>query len=211
MWAIALGSRINVGSQPFDRRTGLTSDGNRVHTEPTDRTHPNRVLYRVARFGGVSPEEEATGIMGPFNVETPNENTLMGARTMYPFNGSADWIVSNERHWIFEGTGMRKGDKVPGLVGWEHHGDPADLPGLEVIAEGTTINSGEDESQYAATVYPGTKGNWVFNAATIYWAMGLSDPPGHILPCSHYGRPHGMDERVQRITANFLRRCGVQV
>ena len=106
---------------------------------------------------------------------------------------------------------MRNGDKIPGLVGSEHHGDPADIPGLEVIAEGKTINAGEDASQYAATAYPGTKKNWVFNAATIYWAMGLSDPPGHILPCSHYGRPHGPDERVQKITANFLRRCGVDV
>ena len=102
-------------------------------------------------------------------------------------------------------------DMRQGLVGWEHHGDPADIPGLEVIAEGKTINAGGDESQYAATIYPGTKKNWVLNAATIYWAMGLSDPPGHILPCSHHGRPHGPDERVQRITANFLKQCGVEV
>lgn len=211
MWAIALEPRTNVGAQPFDHTTGLTSRGHRISAIPVDKAQPNRLLYRVARFGGVTPEEEATGIMGPFDLETPNENTLIGARTMYPFNGSADWIVNNERHWIFEGTGMRNGDKIPGLVGWEHHGDPADIPGLEVIAEGKTINSSGAESQYAATVYPGPKGNWVLNAATIYWAMGLSDPPGHMLPYSHYGRPHGQDERVQRITTNFLKRCGVEV
>lgn len=211
MWAIALRSRTNVGSESFDRRTGLTLEGHRIPTITVDTAQPHRVLYRVARFGGVSPEEEATGIMGPFNLKTPNENTLMGARTMYPFNGSADWIVSNEGHWIFEGTGMRNGDKIPGLVGWEHHGDPADIPGLEVIAEGKTINGGGHESQYAATLYPGTKKNWVLNVATIYWAMGLSDPPGHILPCSHHGRPHGPDERVQKITENFLKRCGIEV
>ena len=72
---------------------------------------------------------------------------------MYQFNGSADWIVSKPNHWIFEGTGMKKGDRVPGLVGWEHHGDPANIPGLEVIAEGTTINNSERTSKYAATVY----------------------------------------------------------
>jgi len=64
-------------------------------------------------------------------------------------------------------------------------------------------------STYAATVYPGPANNWVFNAATIFWSMGLSQPPGLIPPYSHLGRPHGPDERVQRITTNFLRRCRV--
>jgi hypothetical protein len=210
MWAIALESATSLPAMSVDRRTGLTPDGRRIPTVPSAAAAPHRILYRVARFGGVSAAEEAIGIMGPFNVNTPNENTLIGARTMYPFNGSADWIVSNADHWIFAGTGMRTGDKIPGLVGWEHHGDPADIPGLQVVAEGTTINSGGAESHYTATVYPGPKGNWVFNVATIFWAMGLSAPPGLIPPCSHYGRPHGPDERVQKITANFLKRCQVR-
>lgn len=210
MWAIALESRTSVNSIPINNRTGLTHNGQRAPVIPDPDGEPNRILYRVARFGGVSPEEEATGIMGPFDLETPNENSLIGARTMYPFNGSADWIVSKADHWIFEGTGMRNGDKIPGLVGWEHHGDPADIPGLEVVAEGTTINSGGEESNYTATIYPGPKGNWVFNAATIFWSMGLAQPPGLVPPHSHYGRPHGPDERVQKITANFLKHCKVR-
>lgn len=128
---------------------------------------------------------------------------------MSPANGSADWIARNTDHWLFEGTGMQDGDRIPGLVGWECHGDPADIPGLEVVAEGTTINSGGEKARYAATVYPGPEGNWVFNAATIFWSMGLSAPPGVILPHSHYGRPHGEDERVQRITANFFGKCSI--
>jgi hypothetical protein len=209
MWAIELEPAVKIDPDVIDARTGLTKNGKRVPMLPDSGGRPYRTLYRVARFGGVSPVEESTGIMGPFDIETPNENTLIGARTMYPFNGSADWIVSKPDHWIFEGTGMSKGDRIPGLVGWEHHGDPADIPGLEVVAEGKTINSGGAESYYTATVYPGPRGNWVFNAATIYWSTGLSDPPGFILPYSHYGRPHGPDERVQRITANFFHKCGV--
>lgn len=208
MWAIAMEAGAG-NSGGLDTHNGLTSTGQRYKV-PHDPTKPNRILYRVARFGGVSPEEAATGIMGPFDVETPNENTLMGARTMYPFNGSADWIVSKEDHWIFHGTGMRNGDRIPGLVGWEHHGDPAAIPGLEVVAAGTTINSGGAESTYAATVYPGPSGNWVFNAATIYWGIALSDPPGVMIPYSHFGRPHGVDERAQRITSNFLAKCGIE-
>jgi hypothetical protein len=46
----------------------------------------------------------------------------------------------------------------------------------------------------------------VFNAATILWAQGLAAPLGHMPPISHHGRPHGPDERVQRITRNVFDR-----
>ena len=210
MMAVELKPASTISADMIDPWTGLGHDGNRVKVEFDTGGSPNRIMYRTARFGGVTDAERETGIMGPFTVEAPNENTLIGARTMYPFNGSADWIVSRADHWIFEGTGLENGDRIRGLVGWEHHGDPADIPGLEVIAEGKTINSGGRESNYTATVYPGPEGNWVFNAATIYWPMGLSNPPGHIVPHSHHGSPQGEDERVQQITTNFFERIGVR-
>lgn len=211
MWVIDLQPGVKMDPGKLNKSSGLDlAGGDRLQARTDDKEHPNRTVFRIGRFGGVSKTEEALGIMGPFaRKDWPNENTLIGARTMYPFNGSADWIVSKPDHWIFEGTGMRKGDKIPGLVGWEHHGDPADIPGLEVVAEGETINSADAKSYYTATVYPGPKGNWVFNAATIYWSFGLAVPPGVITPNSHFGRPHGVDERVQRITANFLKKCGI--
>lgn len=213
MWVIDLQPAVGPDPAGVDRPSHLKSDtGQRSSAIINNNGPQNRTLYRIGRFGGISDTEKALGIMGPFEKkEWPNENTLIGARTMYPFNGSADWIVSNPDHWVFEGTGMKKGDSIRGLVGWEHHGDPADIPGLEVIAEGTTINSGGAKSHYTATVYPGPKGNWVFNAATIFWSMGLAQPPGLVPPHSHFGRPHGVDERVQKITANFLKRCGISV
>ena len=168
----------------------------------------NRVITRAGRYGGVSEAEK--NAMGPFPMEGPNEAMLIGARTTSPFNGSGDWIVSDAGHWIFKGTAMKNGDRIPGLVGWEFHGEPADLDGLKVIAEGTTVNGGGREAHWTATVYPGPNNNWVFNAATIFWAQGLSRPPGHIPPYSHFGRPHGPDERVQKITENFLAKCGVK-
>jgi hypothetical protein len=47
----------------------------------------------------------------------------------------------------------------------------------------------------------------VFNASSIFWSQGLSSPPGHMLPWSHWSRPHGPDPRVQQITHNLLRRA----
>jgi hypothetical protein len=198
MWVIDLQPTVNIDPDAVDSPSGLEiTRGQRMPIKPDPNGAANRTLYRIGRFGGVSETEEALGIMGPFKrKEGPNENTLIGARTMYPFNGSADWIVSKPDHWIFEGTGMLKGDKIPGLVGWEHHGDPANIPGLEVIAEGETINSGNQKSYYTATVYPGTKGNWVFNAATIFGQWGLHNPQGLYL------RTHTLDVRME-----WMREC----
>jgi hypothetical protein len=162
----------------------------------------NRILTRAGRYGGVRPKEKP--FMADLPVTAPNEATLIGAQTVTPFNGSGDWVCTRPEHWIFAGTGMKKGDRIPGLVGWEFHGEPAQIKGLEVVAEGPTWTGGEQRSHYTATVYPGPKGNVVFNASTIFWAQGLAAPPGHMPPISHHGRPHGPDERVRRITRNVL-------
>jgi hypothetical protein len=171
---------------------------------PSSKKVPNRIITRAGRYGGIRESEKA--YMADLPVEAPNEATLIGAQTVSPFNGSGDWIVTKPEHWIFEGTKMKKGDRIPGLVGWEFHGEPADIAGLEVVAAGSTWTGGDRESHYTATVYPGPKKNVVFNASTIFWAQGLAAPPGHMPPYSHNGRPHGPDERVQRITRNVFER-----
>lgn len=171
---------------------------------------PNRVITRVGHFAGLSDAEAAAAersLTKDFTRAGPDESLLIGARTVIPFNGGGDWICSKPEHWIFDGTGMKKGEAVPGLVGWEHHGAPAKIPGLEILGQGTVWVRDETPSQWTATIYPGPKGNFVFNAATIYWAQGLSSPPGHMLPWAHWSRPHGPDPRVQQITDNLLRRA----
>jgi hypothetical protein len=167
----------------------------------------NRIISRRGRYGGATEIENREFYKYPFPMTGPNEALLMGARTVYPFNGGGDWIVTRPEHWMFHGAGMKKGDAIPGLVGWEFHGDPADIPGLEVIAEGTALSGGVRPVHWTATIYPGPKRNFVFNASTIWWAQGLSSPPGHMLPWSHGVRPHGPDRRVDRITANLLARA----
>lgn len=132
---------------------------------------------------------------------------LMGETTYGPGNG--DWRVARAAHWIFGGTGLKDGDAIRNLVGWEYHGPPfAEIEGLEVVAMGEVHaywSSGP--GIFGAVVYPGPRGNWVFNAGTIYWAQGLSAPPGHVPAASSEHRTLGVDTRVQQITHNFLRRC----
>jgi hypothetical protein len=177
---------------------------------PSSDGRPNRILERVGHFAGLTDEEVGRArrvFSDDYQRAGPDESLLIGARTVIPFNGGGDWTCSKPDHWIFEGTGMKKGDSIRGLVGWEHHGAPAPHPGLEVVAEGLVWTGGVTPVPYTATIYPGPKGNFVFNAATIFWSQALSAPPGHMLPWSHWSRPHGPDARVQRITQNLLQRA----
>ena len=171
---------------------------------------PNRIITRTGHFGGLTDEDfkAAEGVVTKdWRRVGPDESLIIGARTIIPFNGGGDWECVKPDHWIFAGTGMKQGDAVPGLVGWEHHGSPAKLPELEVVAEGTVWAGGVTPAHWTATIFPGPKGNFVFNAATIFWAQDLSMPPGHTLPWSHWSRPHGPDARVQQMTHNLLRRA----
>jgi hypothetical protein len=170
---------------------------------------PNRIIFRGGPYGGDYKFAEAREKdNGPFPHRGPDEGYLMGSRNVDPVNGGGDWVCSRPDHWIFEGTGMKKGEAIPGLIGWEYHGDPPkDIPGLEIVAEGTALQGGVNPQQWTSTIYPGPKGNFVFNASTIWWCQDLASPPGHWLPWSHWSRPHGPDDRVQQITHNLLRRA----
>jgi hypothetical protein len=73
--------------------------------------------------------------------------------------------------------------------------------------DGETISAARDHSQrHTAVVFPGPKGNWVFNAGTIWWPEGLSRPPGHIPARHNTTGTFGPDERVEQITRNVLDR-----
>jgi hypothetical protein len=132
-------------------------------------------------------------------------------------SGYGDWVVAKPGHWIYEKTGMRDGDVISGLIGWEYHATPANLPGLEVVVEADLVPQrgwGGDEDtrernhlqRHQAVVFPAEQGNWVFNAGTIWWAEGLSQPPGHIPARHNRAGTFGPDERVQQITRNVLDR-----
>ncbi len=173
----------------------------RIVWEPTTRS-----FHRVGVFGppGGTHEFEA---MRTLRHERPYANELIGQHSTGPVTGGADWICTNAEHWLYADTGMQCGDRIPGLIGWEYHGEPSAIPGLEIVAMGATqsapgrLNGGI----YTATVYSGPKGNVVFNASTCWWSDGLSAPPGYQSP-SVYTSPRGEDRRVQQMTRNVLNR-----
>jgi hypothetical protein len=180
----------------------------RIDPRPSSRGFPNRIFSRVDFWG---PRDEAEiksfPTMGLLPHTSPNSNLLVGAGNIAPTTGGSDFICSRPDHWIFEGTGMKTGEGIPGLIGWEWHGGPAAIPGLEIISTGPTQSSpGKPNGGiYTSTIYPGPKRNFVFNASSCWWADGLAAPPGYIRP-SVYTTPRGPDPRAQRITANVLNR-----
>jgi len=176
-----------------------------IEFRPNSAGLAHRSIARIGKFGGDDPEMKRYA--GRWKKHGPNPALLMGARTTHPANGGAAWTCIREKRWIFEGTGLKNGDSTSDLVGWEYHGMPADIPGLEIIARGPVFSNGKHQKvEYTATVHPGPKGNIVFNAATIWWSDGLSAPPGYKTPSAHGATPKGPDARVQRMTANVLNR-----
>ncbi len=162
-------------------------------------------IRRVDRFGPERPSDTALfPEMADFPGLMPSENTLIGGRTDDPATGRGDWVCTSPDHWTHRGTGMARGDRVPGLVGWEYHGDPAPIPGLEIVSQGPTHHPRGD-GRYSTTVYQGPTGNTVFNAATIWWADGLSEPPGYVRP-TEFTSLAGPDDRIRKITRNVIDR-----
>lgn len=134
-----------------------------------------------------------------------NEHQLMGAKSYG--TGFADWTCDRPDHWIFEGAGMVSGERIDQLVGWEFHGPPlGDQRDLTVLSKGPVFgwNGERRRRTYATTIYTAAKGNLVFDAATCWWNVLLSTPPGFVNPPRRaFARE---DARVQRITRNLLDR-----
>ena len=206
-WALAMYDHVRAARDAGVNLAFLSANSvwGVVPLLPSTDKRPHRIIRRDGWF--LPDSDDAIRKKHAFRTMGPDPARLIGARSTPPIVGGADWTCVQPDHWLFAGSGMKKGDVVNGLVGWEWHGTPAvDLPGLEIVAEGDTRSGGKVNGRYTATMYDGPKGNVVFNAATIWWPQGLSAPPGHVLPSAHGAKPEGPDPRVQRITANLLGR-----
>ena len=107
-------------------------------------------------------------------------------------------IVHNTDHWLWEGTGLRDGDGVPGLVAGESDRYYPRVPLPESTERVLLAHSPYRDAKGAprhqeTSLYRAPSGAYVFASGTFAWSPAL-DRPGHT------------DERVQRATANLLDR-----
>jgi hypothetical protein len=169
-----------------------------VYLDPSSAGRPNRITGRL-------PQRELS-----------NEEEIMGS-TSYGV-GYTDLVFRNTDHWMFKGTGIKDGETVKELVGWEYHGFPLKQDStLKILGIGKIKpNKFADENpqDHAITIYTAAKGNYVFNAGTCFWNLPLSTPPGFQLPVNNQGEQGNYvvnykkeDPRIQGIMKNLLRRA----
>ncbi|MEU9193612.1 N,N-dimethylformamidase beta subunit family domain-containing protein [Streptomyces hundungensis] len=127
------------------------------------------------------------------------ENSLTG--TLYESNPTtADYVVTSPDHWLFEGTGVQRGAKFPGLVGTEYdraNGTETTPRPMEVISHSPLTCRGV--RSFANTAYyTASSGAGVFNTGTMRWVQSTVGAGGH-----------GIDGRTatftSRVTENLLR------
>lgn len=126
------------------------------------------------------------------------ENALFGAYydgwMLSPF----PLIVSDPDHWLFEGTGLRRGAQLHGLVGFEFDkvaGNGTTPPGLRVPMDSPVLTAEGVPSRAHVVERTLPSGRLVFSAGTIYWPLALSDDP------------ELRDARVIRMTLNVIQRA----
>jgi hypothetical protein len=121
------------------------------------------------------------------------------------FPADAPYVVTAPRHWLFAGTGVRRGDSFAHLVGVEYDrvtpGVPTPRP-LEILAHSPLLC--EDRASFADSAYYTTpSGAGVFASGTMRWveALAAARPGGR--------RAHDMDAGTRRFvtktTTNLLR------
>lgn len=140
-------------------------------------------------------------------VERP-EQTLVGLQIGDIIHGGFsgaywDYVVENAGHWVYAGTGLRDGDAVPGIVGYEAdlYYDSVPLPphrdgSWTLLSTSPYVNFGGHLSYGQSAVYQAPSGAWVFAAGTIGWSLGLDD----------FGVRGAADVRLQRTTRNIVDR-----
>jgi len=133
-------------------------------------------------------------------VDRP-EDALVGV--MYesdPVQG--DIVVADASSWVFEGTGLKNGDHLPGLLGYEVDRSAEHTPpGAQQIAHSPYPFRGN--TRYSdMIVYTAPSGSTVVATGTMQWSWGLVDPE---MPGKRYENP-----AVQQATRNIFRRFGAR-
>lgn len=120
------------------------------------------------------------------------------------FPTDAPYRVENAGHWVFQGTGVRKGDRFAHLVGVEYDRVTPSFPTpapVEIVAHSPLVCKGRPSHSDSA-YYTVPSGAGVFATGTMRWVEGL------MAGTAEGGRDHSMDTRtrefVTKVTQNLL-------
>jgi hypothetical protein len=178
----------------------------RLEPSPIGR-HRQQVNYKPWSVGDdpawqTDPDQVTTDWRRP-PLNNP-ESRLLGAQ--YECNPThAPGVVVQPSSWLFAGTGVRAGTRLPGLVGDEYDRVQPDAPrppGVEVLLHSPVRCLGASvrgPSFADTTYYTAPSGAGVFNAATSSWVCQLSRA------CAKTRRSPLTARVVRTVTSNLLR------
>jgi len=167
-------------------------------------------LYQTTTFGPLVYSLTSVGKTDP--GDWPEED-LIGVSTRGGVANS-DITIGGTGHWIFGGTGLRAGDKLAGLVGYEFGMSFLGLPlGKTILAHSRlsgVIGLGRSwmtEPVYCdMTIYKASSGAVVFNTGTVQWSWGLDDYNTGQTNSGPALRTSRLNPAAQQMTRNVLGR-----
>lgn len=140
-----------------------------------------------------------------FRVDPVNrpEDALIGVMYQAAIRDLQDMVIADASSWVFEGTGLRDGDHLPGLLGYEVDGMFGHAPpGTRVIAHSSYTDIFGQNHSSDMTVYTTMYGSSVVATGSMHWNWGLDDfTTGGLHPVLTH-------TAVQQATRNILKKFG---
>jgi hypothetical protein len=171
-----------------------------VRFEPSASGVPDRVMvcYKNAAIDPV--QGPTTTVMWRQSPLNRPEQTLIGVQfTSDIDNGlNVGYRVITSAHWVYAGTGLRDGDVVPGIVGYEMDRLMPEFPAAkqlsgDLLSDSPYINKAGAPDHANSSIYQAPSGALVFASGTMSWVWGLDN--------FLRGRE---DSRIQRTMANIF-------
>ena len=137
------------------------------------------------------------------------ESTLVGVMHQDGDPADTDYKIVDPDSWVFEKTGLKTGDVLKGVVGYETDAIARSSPAnVHVVAHSEFMvqrKKGLVLKTADAVTYVADSGATVFAAGSLQWAWGL-DQPGQAQPF----HPNRSSEAVMQITRNVINRSGAK-
>jgi hypothetical protein len=171
----------------------------RYHEDATGR--PDRLLVSYKQFAHkmdpyrLTNKQLTTALWRDPVINMPEDSIFGVMYTGIP-KATVPMVVSDANHWLYDGTGLRNGDKIPGVIGGEVDSYVRPIPGVEVIAK-SPVNLYGKRKLANVVWYQKPTGKKCFSVGTFYWNWFL-DPIHHTVQ----GR---RNKHIETITRNALR------
>lgn len=127
------------------------------------------------------------------------EDSLIGVMYNESQPVNADILIDETASWVFDDTGLRRGDRLRGLVGYEADRMYGNAPAGTMRLAHSPYRHVDGTTQYSdMTMYRAASGATVFATGTLQWSFGLC----RISPWAP--SPSRVNPAAQQITRNVL-------